>query len=353
MSASDRAALVGPAAMPRASSKASSGGGRRMRRRGTCARWSASPAGSPPASCWAFIGVGVAFIFRTERCLGRRWASCCAPPRLRCCGRSPRSDFVAQFALALSLAGQAMVVVGLFALFSGRQDRVVYAIIDGIRAGARAGGAVLRSIARGPRWLPRWRSCSRSSRCASRFCFPRLVAAGFVAVELNEARLARHADIWQPVSAGPRAVAAAARPGDARVFALRRASSGTRGLHDTSTAWRGSALVALILIVTVAMLLARNGVRLGGRAGVATLAACVALAAAWQVPAIIAAVIVVIVAFASGRRALMGLGLVALAATLGHHYFSLDGTLLAKSAVAARRGRRCSLPRGSPPGTGS
>ena len=37
-------------------------------------------------------------------------------------------EFVAQFALALSLAGQAMVVVGLFALFS-RQDRVVYAII--------------------------------------------------------------------------------------------------------------------------------------------------------------------------------------------------------------------------------
>jgi len=40
----------------------------------------------------------------------------------------------------------------------------------------------------------------------------------------------------------------------------------------------------------------------------------------------------VIAAFASGRRALVGLGLVALAATLGHHYFSLEGTLLAKSA---------------------
>ena len=282
------------------------------------------------AACFllAFIGGAVAFAFRTGGASVTVGLVLCAAAIALLWSFAAR-EFVAQFALALSLAGQAMVVVGLFALFP-RQDRVVYAIITAFELALAL--AAPYSIHR--TWSALVAAMALLFALITlrvSFLFPALVAAGFVAVELNEARLARHADIWQPVSAGLALSLLLLVPATL-AFSLFGELVGTRALHDTATAWRGSALVALVLIVTVAMLLARNGVRLGGRAGVATLAACVALAAAWQVPAIIAAVIVVITAFASGRRALVGLGLVALAATLGHHYFSLDGTLLAKSA---------------------
>jgi uncharacterized membrane protein len=66
--------------------------------------------------------------------------------------------------------------------------------------------------------------------------------------------------------------------------------------------------------------------------GLTTLAACAALAAAaWQVPALVAALIVIVVSFATGRRALIGLGIVAMAANIAYYYYSLDTTLYAKS----------------------
>lgn len=282
------------------------------------------------AACFllAFIGGAVAFAFRTGGAAVMVGLVLCAVAIALLWSFAVR-EFVAQFALALSLAGQAMVVVGLFALFP-RQDRVVYAIITVFEL-------TLALVA--PYSIHRtWSALVAATALLFvlitlrvSFLFPALVAAGFVAVELNDVKLARRADILQPVSAGLALSLLLLVPATL-AFSLVGELVGTRGLHDTSSAWRGSALVTLVLIVTVAVLLARNGVSLGGRVGAATLAACVSLAAAWQVPALIAAVVVVIVSFASGRRALMGLGLVALAATLGHHYFSLDATLLAKSA---------------------
>jgi uncharacterized membrane protein len=71
---------------------------------------------------------------------------------------------------------------------------------------------------------------------------------------------------------------------------------------------------------------------LGRPAGIAALLASVAfVAAAWPLPALVAALLVVVVAFASGRLALMGLGLVAMAAILAYYYYALETTLLAKS----------------------
>ena len=282
------------------------------------------------AACFllAFIGAAVAFAFRTGDAAVTVGLVLCAAAIALLWSFAVR-EFVAQFALALSLAGQAMVIFGLFELFP-RHDLVIYALIAAFELVLalaapysihRTWSALVASIA-----LLFVLITLRVS-----FLFPALVAAGFVAVELNDAKLARHADVCQPVSAGLALSLLLLVPATL-AFSLVGELGGARGLHDTSSAWRGSALVTLVLVVTVAVLLVRNGVSLGGRAGVATLAACVALAAAWQVPALIAAIIVVIVSFASGRRALMGLGLVALAATLGHHYFSLDATLLAKSA---------------------
>ena len=217
------------------------------------------------AACFllAFIGGAVAFAFRTGGASVTVGLALCAAAIALLWSFAAR-EFVAQFALALSLAGQAMVVVGLFALFP-RQDRVVYAIIMAFELALAL--AVPYSIHR--TWSALVAAMALLFALITlhvSFLFPALVAAGFVAVELNEAKLARHADIWQPVSAGLALSLLLLVPATL-AFSLFGELVGPRALHDTSTAWRGSALVALVLVATVALLLARNGVRLGGRVG--------------------------------------------------------------------------------------
>jgi Domain of unknown function (DUF4401) len=283
------------------------------------------------AACFllAFIGAGLAFAFSTGTAAQVIGIALCAVAiaLLRALGTR---EFVAQFALALSLAGQVLVVGGLFTVLR-HQDWVVYAAIAAfeIALALAAPNAVHRT----------WSALAAAMALLFAlvtmhlsFLFPALLAAAFVAIELNEATLSPYAGLWQPVGAGLALGLLLLVPATIAFDLLQGEFGRAKALRDMSAAWRGSALAAMVLVGAVAVLLARNGVRLGGRSGLATLGACVAFAAAaWQVPGVIAALIVVVVAFATGRRALMGLGLVALAATLFHYYYSLDATLLAKS----------------------
>ncbi len=284
------------------------------------------------AACFllGFVGVAIASVFRNE--------GAALPTGLLLCGAAiamlwtlAESDFFAQFALALSLAGQVLVVGGLYMMLGRHDEPVFFAVVVVFEV-------VLALVV--PYSIHRtWSTLAAAvallfalSIGHVAFLFPAVLAGAFVAVELNEASLSPRADIWQPISAGLALGLLLLVPANL-LFGSLGDIFRAREVPEHASAWRGSGLVAVIFIGTVAVLLARNGVRLGGRAGMMTLAACAALvAAAWQVTALIAALIVVVLAFASGRRALMGLGIVAMAGALSHYYFTLDATLLAKSA---------------------
>jgi len=72
---------------------------------------------------------------------------------------------------------------------------------------------------------------------------------------------------------------------------------------------------------------------------IATWLAVVALAAAaWPVPGLTVALIVMLVAFATGHTALLGFAILAMLGALGHYYYSLQTTLLAKSGALLATG---------------
>jgi len=283
------------------------------------------------AACFllAFVGVAIASVFRNEGAALPTGVVLCGAATAMLWSGAAR-DFLAQFALALSLAGQVLVVFGLYTMFGRNNELIFFASVVVFEAALAL--VVPYSIHR------TWSTLAAAvallfalSLGHVAFLYPAVLAGAFVAIELNEAPLSAHADIWQSISAGLALGLLLLVPASL-LFGSFGDIFHTRELPEHASAWRGSGLVAVIYIGTVAALLVRNGVRLGERAGWMTLAACTALvAAAWQVTALIAALIVVVLAFASGRRALMGLGLFAMAGALSHYYYALDTTLLAKS----------------------
>ena len=281
------------------------------------------------AACFllVFVGVGFEFVFRTGPAAITVGLVLCGAA-IALFWKFPAHDFVSQFALAASVAGQALVVAGLFMAFR-HPGAGVFATIAVFEI-------ALALIA--PHSIHRTLSTFAASMLLLyalilahlAFVFPALIAMAFVMLELDAGRSATP-KIWQPISAGLALGLLLVVPASL-AFGVLSDLVGSSAPPDTSAAWMASVLAAVVLVGTVAILLMRNNVLLGGRAGVTTLAACAAVAlAAWQVPALIAALTVIIVAFASGRRALMGLGIVAMAANLAYYYYSLDATLFAKS----------------------
>ncbi len=93
-------------------------------------------------------------------------------------------------------------------------------------------------------------------------------------------------------------------------------------------------LTGMVLVWTVARLLRREGVAWdsgAGRIGLAS-AAIVALASL-EVPGLAPPIVVLILGFANGNRTLTGLGILSLLAYLSYYYYSLEATLLQKSGL--------------------
>ena len=118
--------------------------------------------------------------------------------------------------------------------------------------------------------------------------------------------------------------------------------------------WLQPLLLAATFAGVAAILLRRARIDDMRVVAAVALASAALIAATWPVPGLLAALIVVVVAFAMGRPALTGLGLVTAAAMLGYYYFSLQATLMVKSlslmaagAVLLVAGR--ALPRLAPP----
>jgi hypothetical protein len=245
-------------------------------------------------------------------------------------------EFFAQFALAGSLAGQALVVGGLFRLYR-THDASIYLAIAGleIALAALAPYSVHRT----------WSAFAAAMSVLlalhewhSAFLFPGALALVFVMVQINEARLASSSAVWRPVAAGLALGLLAIVP----VTLLLDSTFFFGQMHHPPArpeAWTGMLLMALVLVGSVAWLLIRNGIGLTSRVGLTALGASILLAAAGApVSALLAAILIVVVAFASGHRAMTGLGVLMVLGSLAYYYYSLDATLLSKSVSLALAG---------------
>ena len=251
----------------------------------------------------------------------------------------PDSDFAAQFALAVSLSGQALVLfalaremntnLGVIALSMSVFQAVLFFTIQNsvhrVWSAWTGGTAVVFA-------LTDWHLHAYA---------PGPLAAACAWVWLNEFRYAKSGTMLRAGgyglvltlmgAAGMAAVTSGAALWDSGV---------QRVVTDSAYhVWFGAGLSGIVLLWTVHRLLVREAVLPGTGARWRTLAAAGILAvASLKAPGLAPATLILLLGYANGNRVLVGLGVVALLSYLSFYYYSLEVTLLHKSALMAATG---------------
>lgn len=245
-------------------------------------------------------------------------------------------DFVEQLALAVSLAGQALIGFGLgnviagdgasfylaFALAEALLVAAVPNFLHRVLAAGGAAGAV--AIAIGKMGLPGIASP--------------ILCAVLALVWLDPQVWARGGRLWRPVGYG--AVLAllltetfGLLDAGEMLFGGRGPGAGWMALHGPLI---GRILSALILVFVALALLRREGAEpddgpfLAGAGG----AILLGFLSLWA-PGLASALLILLLGFAAGSRLLTGVGILSLLGFVSHFYYSLHATLLAKSGLMA------------------
>ncbi|MES2102424.1 MAG: DUF4401 domain-containing protein [Pseudomonadota bacterium] len=247
------------------------------------------------------------------------------------------NDFGAQFGLAASLAGQALIAYGIFSAFRQESSAVFFLIcLVEIALAVLMPNFIHRVLSS---WAAMIAFFLGLTMLHLHGIAPGIAGAGVACIWLNEARWIARDAMWRPTGYG---LTLALLQVDAMPllhglgWSPSSADNGWLYLHASQV---GTALVALVLLATVTRLLSRQGYAAGSGIGIASFAATAALVAvSFFAPGLATALLVLLLGFAAGNRVLMGLGLLALGGFLAHYYYQLQQTLLVKSMVLAVSG---------------
>jgi hypothetical protein len=279
-----------------------------------------------------FVGVGFAWVMKSASASFMVGALTCAGAaaifRLR-----SQSDFIGQFGMAVSLAGQAMMVFGLFQWFERSVTGAALAV-------ALQQGLLFVLV---PNSLHRlWTSWSGSYAAAFALAdtglqafVPAAVTAAFLWIWLSEFD---HPKRGALLRAGGYGLALAAVQSTVLHDDLWTAWMLGRGVHGPlggeAGIWLGNLASGAVLVWAVLRLLRREGVTLQDGHGRVALAGAVVLALiSLRAPGVGPAAAILVVGYANGNRVLAGLGILALLGYLATYYYSLQATLLVKSAL--------------------
>lgn len=284
-----------------------------------------------------FVGVAFAFVMKNSGAAVLVGAGACFAATM-IFRAAPKSDFMAQFGLAVSLAGQALLLFGFsqwlprhsgtgLALVVALQEAALFVLIPNYlhRVLAAWGGSLALL------WL--------LMNAGLHAFVPAAATAAFLWVWLSEFEHARHGALLRAGGYGLAlaAVQAAVMHGGIGSWILHV------GLHfelaGLWTIWAGKLASAAVLVWAVFKLLRREGLALDSGQGRVALAGAVILgAASFEAPGVGPAAAILVVGYANGNRVLAGLGIFALLGYLSHYYYALQTTLLVKSAILAATG---------------
>jgi uncharacterized membrane protein len=250
---------------------------------------------------------------------------------------APRGDFTSMFALAMSFAGQALVVFGLFGFFGRHIAGVLpFATVAAIQAALAIvmPNFIHRVVSAYAAGLAFAYACEAAG---FHFVSAGVVAAAVAVVWLNEARLGKLHAVVTPIGYGLTLafmqIEGAALVGHSLAMLFR-----SRIVHG-AWPWTGEALIAAALIVSVWVLLRRAGWTLLVPRTLLALIAIVAIgAASFKAPGIAGGLMIALLGFSNGNRVLVGLGIAALLLYVSGYYYLLDATLLVKSGVLLATG---------------
>jgi hypothetical protein len=248
------------------------------------------------------------------------------------------NDFAEQFGLAVGLAGQAMIVMGLgqalrpedtpfYFATAGALAVVALVIPNFLHRALTTGGAAL-ALALGVNQL------ALHGLAAPILCL------GIAFIWLEPQRWAGGGGILRPVGYG--LVLALLMVETVRLFGLQDwFGTGNResGWMDFYGPLVGRGVTALILLwVAVTLALREGGARgtriAAGAAGAALVLGLLSLLA----PGLSSALLILLLGFAAGNRPLVALGILGLLGFVSHFYYSLEATLLEKSGLLAVTG---------------
>lgn len=244
------------------------------------------------------------------------------------------SDFLEQFALAVSIAGQALLAVGLSRLLQsqGALLALVFAVVQAglfrlvpnflhrvLSAGVGAGALVHA--------LNLWGFAPYTQA---------LVFAGFGWAWLNEFRLPGRDEQMRALGYGLTLMVIfdLVTRSSAELWRAVAMNDGIGVFGGAFGFWIGNALVGALTLWVVWRLLLRHGVAPGSGAGLGALAGALLVGlVSLKAPGLGVSVTILLLGYANGNRVLTGLGTAALLAYWSYYYYSLEITLLQKSAL--------------------
>ena len=243
-----------------------------------------------------------------------------------------RRVFFAHLAVAMSLAGQVFIAVGIFDQhWRSAGAWIAFAAVETVLAVAAPNYShrILTTLAAA--WSLRFAFAVGLVAPL----FAPLCAAAFVAADRASRRFAWSG--WMPISAGLALAALFTIPlvfGEIFWWPARGPLA-----FNAAMSWFAAASLAAVLVFVIAEPIRRAGMSFTSRTATIAFATAIAAAlAAKPVPGLVVGLIVLIVAYAQGRRALGGLAVAGMIVALSHYYFALDTTLLAKSGALLATG---------------
>ena len=285
-----------------------------------------------------FVGAAFVAIFRNASSMLVLGVCACAAA-VTIYRVAPKNDFMAQFGLAVSFAGQAMILIGLadlFRSFNPTQFAFCFMLLE----------AVLFVLV--PNYLHRVLSALGAALAllwlimdAGLFAFaPAAMTAAFLAAWLAEFEFERQGPLLRAGGYGLAIAAvltAVSHGGLWLGWMIGRGHGAPIG--GEAVRWLGDSASLLVLVGAVVALIRREGLELGSGQGRVGLTAAIILGlASFKAPGVGPAAAILVVGYANGNRVLAGLGILALLGYLSHYYYSLQTTLLFKSGLLAVTG---------------
>lgn len=235
--------------------------------------------------------------------------------------RSREGLFLRQFGLAIAIAGESLLALGLYTAVGlhrslGWLAITIVQVVLVVVIRDRTHRVIAAFFANGAAFL------------GALALLPPIASVAFAATALAADRSSTQHALLQPASTG---IALALLLFAPVAIILDDTGHRTTPALLANARWLQPMLLAAAFAGVAAVLLQRMRIDDKRIVVAAALAIIALIAVTWPVQGLLAALIVIVVAFAMGRPALTGMGLVTAAAMLGYYYFSLQATLMAKS----------------------
>jgi hypothetical protein len=285
----------------------------------------------------AFVGAAFFFIMSNAAFAAIAGAACCAGA-YALFRAFEGNDFAEQFGLAVSLVGQILLAVG-FAQFLDMEGPLFYLAVAAVQSGlalavpnflhrvlTSGGAAVALALA--------INQLSLNGLAAPLLC------AGLVVIWLEPRLWAVQGRLWRPVGYGLVLALLLVETfrlfGAEDLFGLAREKTGWLALHGPLL---GRALTAALLVWTAVLSCRRQGFPPGSRTALAAAGAAILFGLlSLKAPGLASATLILLLGFAAGNRILGALGILSLLGFVAHFYYSLQASLLEKSAILAVTG---------------